>query len=180
MKHEHEWGKEKSELQMPWFQLDIKNVEKNLAAIPFFQRHNLPSSIFSVSYFEQVVSVISVHFFLTFFFLQDSHVQRMITRAKQNAASLAEVNDGILKMQNLCVSNTSKSEPSKSKSTGDGLVSDDKSAGLVEGFAVQESHDPLKNDDFDSLLALDVNPSNIVNLKPPVGGNNSAVIGMLT
>ncbi|XP_034244557.1 cell death regulator Aven-like [Thrips palmi] len=145
MKHEHEWGKEKSELQMPWFQLDIKDVEKNLATMPFLLRQNLSSTIFT-----------------------ESHLQRMTTRAKQNAASLTDVNEGILKMQSLCVTSTSKSAASShSKSTEDELGSNNQAVELKRGSGIQDSNDVLENDDLDSLLALDVSSSSSVNFKQP-------------
>lgn len=155
MKHEQDWGKEKSELQQVWFQLDIKDVEKNLATIPFLQRQSLPSSIFT-----------------------ESHLQRMITRAKQNAASLTDVNEGILKMQNLCVTSKSKSEASsKSKPREEPKDPEIKSVEVQNRSVVQENTQPLENDDLDSLLALDVSFSNPVNIKLSESGVSSVTKG---
>lgn len=97
----------------------------------------------------------------------------MVTRAKQNAASLQEVNEGILKMQNLCVTNSSKSDSSKIKATEPpvpGIALE-----IQKNPAVQENTDILKNDDLDSLLALDVGS---VIVKASEGDVNLGIKGM--
>lgn len=150
MKHEHEWEKEKSELQMPWFQLNIQGVEQNLSTISFCKRQNLPQNIFS-----------------------ENQLQRMVVRAKRNATSLAEVNASILKVQNLHVGNSVSNQVDiKDKSIlKDPSVIDIKRPLHHMEFPEVKESDNLENQDLDDILALHESSSNsslMTTIKPTV------------
>lgn len=139
LKHEHEWEKAKSELQTPWFQLNIQDMERNLSTIPFYQRQNVAQTFFS-----------------------ESQIQRMATRAKRNAASIQEVNEGILKIQSLSVKNDSQKEVNaKVNTVKHESVFDNCSepTGKQPPTCVDK---PVENDDLDTILALDVSSSQLI------------------
>ncbi|KAK3923802.1 Cell death regulator Aven, partial [Frankliniella fusca] len=149
MKHEHEWEKEKSELQMPWFQLDIQGVEQNLSTILFSKRQDLPSHIFS-----------------------ESQQQRMLLRAKRNATSLAEVNASILKVQNLQPKNPTNNLPDiKDNISKDISIIDMKCPRSNLEFPEVEERKSLENQDLDDILALHETSSKSI----PILASNSSI-----